>query len=157
MAHRWLQLVTVHLAFTVACPAALVAPFFRRSSSSGAVRRFRGGQNSCGTESSRVGLKAQAPEFEGISWSSQKWLWEVQVACPPTAPSDLITLGAYETQRDAAKAADVARLALEQLYPPEGQRSWTRNLPKETIYQDEVEEVKQLLAKMLEDSQAAKS
>ncbi|CAE7526272.1 dnaJ, partial [Symbiodinium pilosum] len=77
-------------------------------------------------------------EYESVFWSSEKWFWEVKVR--DRESERLIFVGDYELAEQAAKAADCAQLALDQMYPPaDGQRCWSRNLPKETIYEDEVD------------------
>lgn len=58
-----------------------------------------------------------------------------------------IYCGAFETEDEAAKVADCAQLALDQLFPPAdgAKRAWKRNLPKMTLYQDEVDDVKDVV------------
>eukprot|EP00439_Symbiodinium_sp_Y106_P072765 s716_g13.t1 len=79
-------------------------------------------------------------KYESVFWSSEKWFWEVKVR--DRQSERLIFLGHYADADEAAKVADCAELALDQMYPPEsGRRNWRRNLPKATIYQDEVDAV----------------
>ena len=87
--------------------------------------------------------RAEEREFQGVYWSSEKWYWEVQV---PDRNGGHFNCGFYDTQLEAARVADIAQLALDQMYPDEGPRCWQRNLPKETIYQDEVDKLRGLLA-----------
>ncbi|CAJ1352294.1 unnamed protein product [Effrenium voratum] len=91
-----------------------------------------------------AGALADAEDtFESIQWSSERWLWEVEVA---DRSGGRCFCGSFATQREAARAADAAQLALDQMHPQEdGKRCWQRNLPKETVYQDEVDLMLEIL------------
>mmetsp|Transcript_84526 Transcript_84526/g.273758 ORF Transcript_84526/g.273758 Transcript_84526/m.273758 type:complete len:184 (+) Transcript_84526:1-552(+) len=82
--------------------------------------------------------------YQGVRWSKATWMWEVHVqdlAAPRWLPC-----GSYETEVEAAKAHDCAQLALDQEFPDQRAEAWRRNLPRETIYQDEVDVLKGLLS-----------
>eukprot|EP00931_Biecheleriopsis_adriatica_P102046 TRINITY_DN77073_c0_g1_i1.p1 TRINITY_DN77073_c0_g1~~TRINITY_DN77073_c0_g1_i1.p1 ORF type:complete len:143 (-),score=22.72 TRINITY_DN77073_c0_g1_i1:46-453(-) len=88
---------------------------------------------------------ASGSQYNGVTWSSERWFWQVRVKDRGSAEKDIFC-GYFETEAEAAKAADCAELALDQLFPPEGgQRAWRRNLPKETIYQDEVDALREVI------------
>ncbi|CAE6967955.1 dnaJ [Symbiodinium sp. CCMP2456] len=65
-------------------------------------------------------------KYESVFWSSEKWFWEVKVK--DRQSERLIFLGDYADADEAAKVADCAELALDQMYPPEnGRRNWRRH------------------------------
>mmetsp|Transcript_50661 Transcript_50661/g.151543 ORF Transcript_50661/g.151543 Transcript_50661/m.151543 type:complete len:154 (-) Transcript_50661:81-542(-) len=74
--------------------------------------------------------------YSGVTWSKRRWMWEVRVQDHPEPR--WIHCGSFETEEEAAKAHDCAQLALDQEFPDRA-HSWKRNLPRETIFQDEVD------------------
>ncbi|CAE7749750.1 ERDJ3B [Symbiodinium microadriaticum] len=104
----------------------------------GVMLRLRITGHRTGTQVVRRATGDPEDKYESVFWSSEKWFWEVKVK--DRQSERLIFLGDYADADEAAKVADCAELALDQMYPPEnGRRSWKRNLPKATIYQDEVD------------------
>mmetsp|Transcript_3028 Transcript_3028/g.3519 ORF Transcript_3028/g.3519 Transcript_3028/m.3519 type:complete len:173 (+) Transcript_3028:54-572(+) len=80
-----------------------------------------------------------ASRYTGVRWSKRKWLWELHIQDHPN--QRWLHCGSFETEEEAARAYDCTQLALDQEFP-DRRDAWKRNLPRETIYQDEVDELK---------------
>ena len=80
-------------------------------------------------------------DYVGVRWAEERWLWGVSVM--DEASGRKLHCGYFDSPREAAKAHDCLQLALDQDFPEQRQeRKWRRNLPRETIYQDEVDDLR---------------
>lgn len=79
-------------------------------------------------------------EYIGVRWVKERWQW--RALAPDRTGGPDIDCGLFDTELEAAKAIDCARFAQDQALGPAQERWWQRNLPAETLYQDEVDVLK---------------
>eukprot|EP00929_Paragymnodinium_shiwhaense_P077003 TRINITY_DN39633_c0_g1_i1.p1 TRINITY_DN39633_c0_g1~~TRINITY_DN39633_c0_g1_i1.p1 ORF type:complete len:244 (+),score=74.33 TRINITY_DN39633_c0_g1_i1:108-839(+) len=77
--------------------------------------------------------------YDGVRWIKEKWYWSADVENAMSDSGDRLDLGLFDTEQEAARARDCAQVALDQMYPSTRNSKWQRNLPKETLYQDEID------------------